>query len=158
MIGMKWVHRGGSLVATLLIAVFFTATLLTELFGTLEGVKQVKQLIVVPGLFLLVPSIAVAGITGNLMTRGRKGKILTTKKRRLLIVAVTGLFILLPAALWLRHLAFQNSFGTLFYLVQTAELLAGASNLTLMSLNIYDGMKLAGRVKRKRKRVGTVQP
>ena len=153
---LKQIHRSSSLIATLLIATFFVATLVAELFGTLEHIKEVKQLTVMPGLFLLIPCVAAAGITGNLMTRGRKGNLLSTKKRRLLIVAATGLFVLLPAALWLRHLALQNNFGALFYLLQAAELLAGASNLMLMGLNIYDGMKLAGRVKRKRRSVGAV--
>ena len=149
---LKWVHRSSSLFATLLIALFFSATLASELSGNVQAVQQVKQLIVLPGLFLLIPAIAAAGATGKFMTRRRRGRALSTKQRRTLAVALTGAFVLLPAALWLRHLALAGSFGPQFYLVQGIELLAGASNLTLMGLNIYDGMKLSGRINRIRRK------
>jgi hypothetical protein len=147
MVALTWVHRGSSLFATALIVVFLTATVSSELLGSLERVAQVKQLIVLPGLWLLVPAIAAAVITGNLITRGRKGRLLRTKKLRSLAVAATGILILVPAALTLRALSLEGSFGTSFYAIQSIELLAGASNLVLLGLNIYDGRRLAGRMK-----------
>lgn len=62
-----------------------------------------------------------------------------------------GIFILIPAALYLAMLASRGAFGTAFYAVQAIELLAGAVNLSLMALNIRDGFRLtAGRRARRR--------
>jgi hypothetical protein len=49
----------------------------------------------------------------------------------------------MPAALYLATLASCGEFGSLFYRVQALELVAGAANLTLVSLNIRDGLRLA---------------
>ena len=147
MSGLKKVHLISSLSATSLIALFFCATLAAELLGSHLEVARVKKLIVTPGLWVLVPIVASVGITGNLMTRDRRGRLLRTKQRRTAIVAATGLLVLVPTALILNSLASRGSFDALFYAVQSLELLAGASNLTLMSLNIYDGLRLSGRIK-----------
>ena len=145
--GIKKIHLVSSLGATFLIALFFCATLTVELFGSHLEVTRVKHLIVAPGLWVLVPLIISAGLTGNLMTRGRRGRLLDTKRRRTSVVAATGLLVLVPAALTLNWLASSGDFGGLFYAVQGLELLAGASNLTLIGFNIYDGLRLSGRIK-----------
>ena len=60
-------------------------------------------------------------------------------------IAGNGLLILAPVALYLDRLASRGEFGTLFYAVQAVELIAGAVNLTLMSLSLRDGLRLTGR-------------
>lgn len=62
-------------------------------------------------------------------------------------IAGNGLLILIPAALYLATLASRGEFGGLFYAIQTIELVAGAVNLMLMSLNIRDGFRLTGRLR-----------
>ncbi|EKM33328.1 hypothetical protein VCHENC02_1201 [Vibrio harveyi] len=42
----------------------------------------------------------------------------------------------------MQHLAASNQFDTTFYIVQLVELLAGFTNLTLMTLNIRDARAL----------------
>lgn len=152
---LRKVHLISSLGATLVIALFFCATIIVELLGSHLEVARIKQLIVMPGLWVLVPLVASAGITGNLMTRGRRGRLLRTKKMRTAIIAVMGLLVLVPAALTLDWLASRGSFGGLFYAVQGLELLAGASNLTLMGLNIYDGLRLSGRMRPSKRTAST---
>jgi hypothetical protein len=44
--------------------------------------------------------------------------------------------------------ASRGDFGSLFHAVQAVELIAGAINLALMSLNIRDGLRLTGRLMR----------
>lgn len=46
----------------------------------------------------------------------------------------------------LYYYAYAGVFDTKFYLVQAAELLAGAINLTLMGLNMRDGLRLSGHI------------
>lgn len=142
------VHRIGAIIATLCIGTFFISTIVVELLGSSTAIVTVKDLIVMPGLFILVPAIAVTGATGFAFATQRKGKAIDNKKKRMPFIGVNGILILLPAAIYLDHLATNENFGLSFYLVQGLELIAGGTNLTLMSLNIYDGLKLSGRLRR----------
>jgi len=68
-----------------------------------------------------------------------------SKKRRMPIIGVIGLFVLLHAAVFLGQSASSGLFDTSFYLVQCLELAAGAVNLTLMIMNLRDGLRITGR-------------
>ena len=138
------IHPVTAIIATLCIATFFTSTVLVELFGSHESIAMVKSLIVVPGLFILIPVIAAAGATGFALAKNRKGRLVESKKRRMPFIAANGLLILIPAAIFLDQWAASGSFNTRFYFVQVLELAAGAVNLTLMSSNIRDGFKMTG--------------
>ncbi len=111
-------------------------------------IATVKNLIVMPGLFILVPAIAAAGVTGFAVAGQRKGELIDKKKKRMPFIGANGILVLLPAAIYLDHLAAGGNFDTVFYLVQALELIAGSVNLTLMSLNIRDGLKMSGRLRR----------
>ena len=58
---------------------------------------------------------------------------------------------MIPCAIFLDRWAAAGAFDTTFYVVQALELLVGAVNLTLMSMNIRDGMKMSGRFRASRK-------
>jgi hypothetical protein len=60
-------------------------------------------------------------------------------------IAVNGLLVLIPCAIFLNRWAAAGTLDSTFYLVQGLELLAGAANLTLMGLNIRDGLRMSGR-------------
>lgn len=139
------IHVLGAFIATLCIAAFFTSTFIVELFGTYESIARVKELIVMPGLFILVPAIAATGATGSSLGKNRKGRLVAAKKKRMPIIAANGLLILLPAAIFLNQWAASGIFDTRFYMVQGLELIAGATNLTLMGMNIRDGLRLSGK-------------
>lgn len=139
------IHRIAAITATLCIAIFFTSTVLVELFGSYESIATIKSLIVMPGLFMLVPAIAVTGGTGLALSKSRKGHLVESKKKRMLFIAANGLLVLLPAALFLDQWAASGAFNTKFYVVQGLELLAGAVNLTLMGLNMRDGLRMSGK-------------
>ncbi len=145
------VHVIAAIIATICIAVFFVSTVVVEISGNLVAIAWIKSLIVFPGLFILVPAIAATGATGFALAGQRQGGLLDRKKKRMPFIAANGLLVLLPAAIYLDRMAANGSFDTMFYLVQAAELLAGAINLTLMSLNIRDGLKLSGRFRQARR-------
>ena len=63
------------------------------------------------------------------------------------MIAVNGVFILIPAAIFLSQSAASANFDTTFYIVQGIELFAGATNLLLMALNMRDGLKLSGKLR-----------
>lgn len=141
----KKVHFLAGLLATLNIAVFLLSTILVELFGSHQAVATIKSLIVVPGLFVLVPAIIAAGGSGFALSKSRQGRLVETKKKRMPFIAANGLLVLVPTAIFLDRWATAGAFDTTFYLVQGVELLVGFVNLTLMGMNIRDGLKMSGR-------------
>ena len=141
----KQVHFIAGLLAIVTIAAFFIATIIVELFGAPEAVATVKALIVMHGLFILVPAIAATGASGFFLSKSRQGRLVEIKKRRMPFIAANGLVVLIPCAIFLNRWASAGTFDSTFYLVQSLELLAGVVNLTLMGLNIIDGLKMSGR-------------
>ena len=144
---LKIVHRVAAIVALLCIVSFFSATLVVELFGPTQWVASVKSMIVTPGLWILIPALAVTGASGFAISKQRRGKLVERKQKRMPFIALNGIFILLPAAIMLDRWASSGSLDTAFYLLQVLELAAGAVNIVLMSLNMRDGMRLGGRFK-----------
>lgn len=141
----KTIHLVAGLLAALTIATFFLSSVAVELFGAHEAVATVKALIVMPGLFILVPAIAATGGSGFAIAKSRKGRLIDAKKRRMPFIAANGLLVLLPCAIVLDRWASAGAFDTTFYVVQGMELLAGAVNLALMGMNIRDGISMSGR-------------
>ncbi len=58
------VHRAASVIATLTIATFFVSTVIVELMGDLVAIARLKALIVMPGLFILIPALMATGGSG----------------------------------------------------------------------------------------------
>jgi len=139
------IHFTAGILATLTIATFFTSTIIVELFGTHEAVATVKSLIVMPGLFILVPAIAATGGTGFALSKSREGRLVRVKQKRMPFIGANGVLILIPCAIFLDRWASAGAFDTTFYIVQGIELVAGAANLSLMSMNIRDGLRVSGR-------------
>lgn len=147
MIGI--IHPLAGAVAILTIATFWLSTALSELFCSQTTIIAVKTAI--PwGFLLLVPAIALAGGSGLTLAKGRRGGVIGSKIRRMPLVAVNGVLILIPSALYLSFKANADSFDTAFYAVQILELVAGAANLTLLGLNMRDGLQMKGRLRRKK--------
>jgi len=139
-------HRIAGILAPLCIATFFLSTLLTEAFGSHAAVAQLKSLIVMPGLFIMVPLMAAAGGSGMFLAKARRGRLVEAKKKRMPLVAANGLLVLVPCAIMLDRWAAAGTFDTAFCLVQAIELIAGAVNLVLMGRNARDGLRMAGRL------------
>ena len=100
----------------------------------------------IPWCFLiLVPSLALAGGTGHLLGRGRTGRLVTHKRKRMPLIAANGIVILIPCALFLAYKADSYVFDATFYAVQLLELVAGALHLALLGMNVRDGLRLTGR-------------
>lgn len=141
------VHAVAASLALLLIASFFSSTLLSKLFGSQHQIAMVKNVIFY-AVWLLIPFMAITGITGAKLAGKVKAGLIGKKMKRMPIIALNGLLILLPAAIYLRSLAMAGDFNTVFYIVQGIEFLAGAINITLMSMNFRDGIKVS-KAKRK---------
>lgn len=146
---ISYLHRISAVIAFLMILSFFTSTLVVELMADPASILQVKTYIA-NGIWFLIPLMAAVGITGHKMAPNVKKGPIGSKKKRMPFIALNGLLILVPAALYLQHLASAGQFGTLFYAIQGLELVAGGVNLTLISLNIRDGLRIT-RYKKEKK-------
>lgn len=135
------IHAVAAVASFIFIAGFWTSSVVAELFLSHNAVALVKHVIAY-ALIVFVPTIAVVGGTGFSMAGKNPHALLAAKRRRMPVIALTGLLLLVPAALFLNAKAQAGEFDTAFYLVQILELLAGASNLTLIAMNIRDGLRL----------------
>lgn len=138
-------HPIAGIVGMVTIAAFWLSTVATAAFGGPGAVLAVKTMILW-GLLLLVPALAVTGATGFRMGRRSASPRIARKRCRMPLIALNGLLVLVPCAVFLRVRAEAGDFGGTFTLVQGIELLAGAVNLALMGLSMRDGLALTGRV------------
>lgn len=131
-----------------MILTFWLSTALSELLGSEAAVTAVKT--AVPwGFFLLVPALAAAGGSGAALFKGRRGGLAGKKLRRMPFIAANGILVLIPAALFLAHKARSGDFDGLFCAVLAVELAAGTVNIALLSLNMRDGLRMTGRLRRR---------
>lgn len=137
-------HAAAGTLAFGLIACFSATTVLVELLGTPAQIATAKTAILY-AMAVLVPALATAGVTGASLGKGWRLPVVTRKTARMILVAANGLLILLPSAVYLALSARSGPLNGLFYTVQAVELLAGAVNITLLGLNLRDGLALARR-------------
>jgi hypothetical protein len=138
------IHAFAGALALLTICIFWTATAITELFGDASAIAAVKNGILA-GMLVLVPSMAVAGASGFSLGKGWRSPAVQRKKLRMKVIAANGVLILVPSAVFLAGKAAAGEFDTAFVTVQAVELVAGAVNITLLSLNMLDGLALRKR-------------
>ena len=142
---MHRIHPIAGLLAAMLVLTFWLSTAWSELFGSAAQVIWVKTLI--PwGLLILIPALAATGGSGFTLAKTHTNPLIAAKRRRMPIIAITGVVVLVPSALFLAWKAGRGELDTVFYAVQALELAAGALNLTLLGLNIRDGLRASGRV------------
>ncbi|WP_375291729.1 hypothetical protein [Qipengyuania sp.] len=137
----RMIHPIAGAIALLTISFFWLATLSSELFGSEALVVTVKTMI--PwGFLILIPSLVAAGGSGLRLGRGWRNPLVSAKRKRMPIIAGNGILVLIPSALYLSFKAQTETFDAWFYTVQTIELIAGAVNIVLLSLNMRDGLRL----------------
>lgn len=136
------IHAVTAFASFMFIAGFWTSSVVSELFLPDSCVAAVKQGIAY-ALLIFIPTMAVVGVTGISLGSMNNHALVAAKRRRMPVIALTGLLVLVPAALFLNLKAQAGEFDTAFFLVQATELLAGASNLILMGMNIRDGLRLS---------------
>lgn len=141
----KTIHPIAGAIALFMILGFWLSTAISEVFAGAGTVTTVKTLI--PwGFIILIPALMAAGGSG--FGRKRRGPLVAAKRKRMPVIAANGLLILIPSALYLSAKAQAGAFDTGFYAVQAIELIAGAVNITLLGLNMRDGLRLAGKRRR----------
>lgn len=138
------IHAISGALALATIATFWISTVLTEAFGGPDQIAAVKTGVLY-GLAVLVPAMAAAGGTGFSLGAKWRSPVVNAKKVRMRIIAATGILVLVPSAVFLAMKAGQGAFDTSFMVVQGIELVAGASNIVLLGLNMRDGLAMRRR-------------
>ncbi len=142
-------------VALLCIISFWVSTVVSELFLDQASVTAVKNAILT-AMWVLIPAMAATGGSGFSLAGTRRGRLVNIKGRRMKGVAANGLLVLLPSAWMLASWANAGRFDGAFYTLQAVELVAGAVNVTLLTLNMRDGLRLTGRLVPKRSNFASV--
>ncbi|WP_226553267.1 hypothetical protein [Celeribacter naphthalenivorans] len=137
-------HAAFGAAALLIIATFWTATVTTIVIGDKYLIVMAKTGIAW-GLLALIPMLILTGVSGSQLGQNMRGALIGAKQKRMKLIAFNGIVFLVPAALILLPLAMQGQGGPLYWAVQTLELLAGAANITLLGLNMRDGLRLTRR-------------
>lgn len=134
------VHVIAATLALLFIATFWTSTVVAELLLSQAAVIQVK-LGIAYSLLVFIPVMAITGASGFAIGGKSTQALIVAKRRRMPYIAGIGLLILVPCALLLANRAQSGVLDSSFYAIQVVELIAGAINLVLMSLNFRDGLR-----------------
>jgi hypothetical protein len=142
---IRVLHLVAGAVGLLCIAAFWTSTVAVEMLGGPASILAVKAA-VLWGLFILVPAMGAAGATGFRMAGRSAEPHVARKRRRMPFIALNGLLVLVPCAVFFHARAAAGDLGDSFAVVQGIELLAGAMNLALMGLNMRDGLVLTRRI------------
>lgn len=134
------VHAIAATLALLFIATFWTATVVAELLLSQAAVIQVKSGIAY-ALLVFIPVMVITGASGFALGGKSRQALIVAKRRRMPYIAGIGLLILVPCALFLANRAQSGVLDSSFYAIQMVELIAGAINLVLLSLNFRDGLR-----------------
>ena len=143
------IHAIAGMLAFVTILTFLSSSLAAELCGNPASIARVKQMIAW-ALLILVPALMATGASGLTMAGSSPKGVLASKLKRIQLLAGNGILVLVPAVLFLASKAGQGEFDAAFIVVQIIEFAAGSANLVLMSLNIRDGLRMTGRLRRAR--------
>lgn len=135
------VHPVCSERAILMILTYWIFTILSEAFGSAATITGVKTWILW-GFLVLVPALMAPCGIGFALFKDRRSGLVAAKLKRMPLFAVNGVVVLIPSALFLASKASKCEFDIMFYSVQIIELIAGIVNITLLSLNLRDGLRM----------------
>ncbi len=138
-------HAVAGVVGFLLALTFVTSTVVSLSIQNMQAVAIVKTAIF-GGMFALILALLGAGASGVSLLGKRTDSLALTKQRRGPIAFMTSFFVLLPSATFLWWRASGSPLDTLFYVVQAVELAGSSVVLTMIGLNIRDGLALRGRI------------
>ena len=139
---LRRIHPIAGALALALILAFWLSTAISELLLGHGAVLAVKTAILY-AMALLIPAMATVGATGFRLGGRSREPLVVAKRRRMPVIALNGLLVLVPCAVFLQARAAAGGFDALFYGVQALEFVAGALNITLLALSLRDGLKLA---------------
>jgi len=143
---LRSIHGAVGCLALATIVAFMTCTIWAEWLSDPAAIVKVKTVILwsLPLPILAMASTGLSGLgLGGHVPRG----LAADKVARMKIAGPNGLLVLTPCAVFLARKAQSGQLDAAFWAVQAVELLAGALNITLLTLNLRDGLRMAARRK-----------
>ncbi|MFD0714676.1 hypothetical protein [Paenibacillus sp. GCM10027626] len=137
----KRAHKTSALLAFILILSFQISTVVFEALGDHDIIATVKRLILY-GFFVLIPLLLIAEISGRSLAGGAEHPLILKKKQRMRLIGINAIIILIPSAVVLYLWSNAGYWGNWFVTVQVLEIMSGITIVSLMGLNIRDGIKL----------------
>jgi hypothetical protein len=137
----KRTHKMSSIFGFILILSFQISTVVSEALGDLHMIATVKRLILY-GICVLIPVMLIAAISGRSLAGSAKHPLILKKMQRMKLIGFNAIMILIPSAVVLYLLSNAGYWGNWFVTVQVLEIISGITNVSLMGLNIRDGIKL----------------
>ena len=136
-------HASAGIFAAFFLLVFFSATLVADLYYSANDVIAVQQSIL-QAMWVYIPLILVAGGIGYMLGNERKGNIVEAKKRRMLAIILVSIFLLFPSVYVLASQTADYVRNAVFFGIEVLELIVTALLMILLALNVRDGAKLTG--------------
>lgn len=144
---LRLLHAIAGFVGLVIILRFLGHTAYAELYGDAASILAVKSWIVWR-LPVLIVALAVAGATGFALAGPSPRGLAARKLARMRVIAVNGILVLVPAAIFLFWKAEAGEFDATFAALQTIEFIAGGVNIVLIGMSFRDGLRLTGRLRR----------
>lgn len=140
------IHLLATATVTLTIIVFLISSLIVEINGNHDQIKEVKKAIFysLPIMILFMP---VLGLSGIKLAGTSNNKLISIKKANMKWIAVNGMMLVALAT----FLYFRSNFAEIdntFFIAQFLEFGFGLANLVLIGLNTTNGLKLTGKLKK----------
>lgn len=139
-------HFIATIAAGITIVTFFSLSLVAELRGDVQLIKNVKAFILY-ALPVMVVAMPMLKITGDKLAGKSTNPIILAKKKRMKLMIINGI-CLITLAVFLYYRSHFHTIDNVFFIAQLAEFVFGLGNLTLIFLNAKNGMQLSGKLKR----------
>lgn len=139
-------HFVATIIAGITIMTFFSLSLVAEIKGDIQFIKNVKAFILY-ALPVMVIAMPMLKITGDKLAGKSINAIILAKKKRMKLMIVNGIG-LITLAVFLYFRSHFHEIDHVFFIAQIAEFGFGLGNLTLIVLNARSGLQLSGKLKR----------
>ncbi|WP_292008588.1 hypothetical protein [Chryseobacterium sp.] len=139
--GIIRIHIIASIISFSTILIFFSMSLFAEINGNEGLIKNVKRNILV-GLPLMIITMPALAITGKKLAGKSQNILILIKQKRMKFILANGILLILLAG-FLYYYSHYIALNTTFLIFQLLEFFCGLANLTMIGMNIKDGIQLS---------------
>jgi hypothetical protein len=130
---LKLLNRIASTTAFLMIASFMLSSLVSEFIGNHVLIATVKRIIFYSLPVLIICMILTAASTKKLASLHHNIPYCLINVKRIKLMSLNGVIFLAPLATVLNYFAQKDNLDTIFYLLQSLELICGLINILLFT-------------------------
>lgn len=135
------VHASAGVIAMLLAIFYLVAISVAQFAYTPLDMISIQQAIL-QSMWVYIPLILMTGGVGLVLSRDRQGRIVESKKKRMMVIVSCSLLILLPSVYAMAVRDPNKDVGNLMQAIQALEVLTLMLLIVLLGLNFRDGSRL----------------